>query len=628
MSTDPRLQGSSASAQKGTFAAPPTTLGSTQTSEALARIVAGLMGRLAKPNSNLYSGFALASRIATELPLEDEALERFYELIEASCHMAPGKGLVLMWINSEYNSYLIKKTRGTPSDSAMDVDAGAETKPSTNLLASQRYNRVISIALDKMSTSEFLGSLILDIPELTDQVFAFLDEKVRTSRSPDLFLTALRNISATRPPYRLKALGQLLEFTKDENDLLQSKLIGHLKELMAHESLTNLIIDFSKAQLAQLLDDPDVMRREEELKLASELRQQTEAQGMPVEAQNQSRVVPDHPLTPIQVNTIVKRYLNLYLGLYAERPELLLGAVDVYSKIHAEELRAGISRSIMFRVKTVGVDHPIVIQVVVDHPPNTDKLALELCDANGPTPAMARAVMDGFLLDKVDSRFVASVFPGLTREEAISVLPRLLPLPQATQRRIVSLTLNRPPGFPLSPEELLIQLHVLRGPNGTDMIKECVAWVGMMFDDPSKGLLKTDVLYPALVQLVQTSPLPLLFFRTLILSSTHLKAMEPYVLSLLSRAELMDAKVWSDQRHRLGFVNTCEKLLPHSASLILNLPLDKFEAVIALKPTIKEALKQRMLVGQAIPFDKQAFFADAVLADSSASQNAGGDSTM
>jgi hypothetical protein len=587
--------GPASTSSRPVFAPPPSILGASQTSEALGRIIAGLVGRLAKPNSNLFSGFALVARIAVELPLEDPSIERLLELIDASAHTAPGKGLVLMWMNAEYNAYLIGlyKHHAKPKneENAMQVD-GSLSNP-----ALARYIRIVEITLEKMAASEHLPSLILDMPELVDQVFTFLSNRVKNSRSADPYLTTLKNVALQRPPYRYKALQMLLEFTKDENDVLQAKLISHLKELMLHPSLSDPIVDYAKSQLDLLLEDPDVFKREEEIKQALDA----------ISADVEAKPV-DRPLSPLQVNAIVKKYLHLYLGLYSERPELLIGAVEIYSRLKAEELRGGISRSIMFRVKTFGVDHPVLIQLIVNHPENTDKLALELCDANGPTPNLTRAVMAAVNVDRLDGRFVASVYPGLSRDEAYACFPKLLMLPQPTLRKITSITLARTPGLPLTPEELLIQLHVAKGPNNTEALKECAIWIGMLFEDPSQAILKTDLLFPVLVSIVQTNPLPILFFRTLLLSISHLKQMESYALNLLGRPELMEKQVWNDQRHRMGFVNTCEKLLPFSVPLVLNLPLEKFETVITLKPSIKEAINQRIQFGQAIPFEKQHFF--------------------
>jgi len=601
-----KMAAGSGGAMRPVFGPPPSTLGRSQTSEALSRMISGILSRLAKPNSNLYSGFALVARIAVELPLEDPAIERLFELIEASANLPPGKGLVLMWVNAEYNSYLLNeqttstgKTDPTTTDASMDVDpssasAHLESPPHGSNFA--RYMRIVEASLEKLASSDHLPGLVLDLPELFDTVFTFLSNRVKISRSPDLYLSTLKGVTVSRPPYRQKALQLLLDFTKDENDLLQSKLLMRLKELMTHTHLAESIVNYAKKQLELLLDDPDVIKREEEIKQAEEA--STDAKPA------------DRPLTPIQVNAIVKKYLYLYLGLYAERPDLLQGAVEVYSRLKAEELRAGISRSIMFRVKTVGIDHPTLIEAIVRHPKNTDKLALELCEANGPTQTLTRAVIAAVNADELDGRFAACVFPGLTKEEAYATFPKLLTLPQPTLRRITSATLARMPGFPFTPEELLVQLHVSKGPGGVESLKEAAMWIGMMFDDPSRALLKIDILFPALVSIVQTSPLPILFFRTLLLAISHLKAMEPYAINLLSRPEVMSPTVWADARHRQGFVNSCEKLLPLSIPLVLNLPLDRFEMVLTMKPSIKDAIRQRIIFGQAVPFEKQHLFKD------------------
>ena len=590
---------------KPIFAPPPSSLSQLQTSEALTRIIAGLRERLSKPNSNLYSGFALVARLAAELPLDDVATEKLLELIDDSSATAPGKGLVLLWANAEYNSFLLKSARSLAKDDPATMEISSNS-------VLDRYVKVAEIIFDKMSASEHLPSVVLDLPELPDSIFNTLSERVRSSRSADIYLSTLRELAVQRPPYRQQALKLLLEFTNDENDFLLTKLIARFKELMLHPQLSGTIVDYANMQINQIFMDEDIIRREEEIKIVSEFETAAASHADPSTAEAGAVKPAEHPLTPMQVSTIVKRYLSLYLGLYSERRDLLIGAVDVYSKLNAEEVRAGIAREIIYRVKTAGADDPIVIQLIVDHPEASSKLALDLCEANGPTPTLTKAVMAAASTGRLDGRFIASVYPGLSHDEAVIYFPKLLTLPAPTLKKITSATLTAAPGAaPLSPEQLLLQLHIARLPNGTEALKEAALWTNMLFDDPSQALLKPDVLFPALVSIIQTSPLPILFFRTLILSITRVKAMESYALTLLNRSEIMEKHVWADDRHRLGFINACEKLLPASINIVLNLPLDRFENVIKTKPTIKEAIRMRIQAGHSIPFEKQPFFKDA-----------------
>lgn len=582
---------------KPVFAPPPASLSQLQTSEALTRIIAGLRDRLSKPNSNLYSGFALVARLAAELPLDDPAMEKLTDLIEVSSATAPGKGLVILWANAEYNAFILKSARSLAKEDAATMEISSNS-------VLDRYVKVTDTIFEKMAASEHLPSVILDLPELPESFFTSIGDRVRASRSADLFLSTLRELAVQRPPYRKQALNMLLDFTNDDNDFLLTKLITRFKELMAYPRLAGTIVDYATMQINQIFSDEDIVRREEEIKMTAEAQAASVANG------NDATDVPslEHPLTPMQVSTIVKRYLSLYLGLYSERRDLLIGAVAVYAKINAEEVRAGIAREIIYRVKMAGADDPIVIQLIVEHGETSSKLALELCDANGPTPTLTKAVMDAVSSGRLDGRFIASVFPGLTYENVVTNFPKLLTLPAPTLKKITNTTLTSPSGTaPLTPDQLLFQLHTVRLP-GNDALKEAAMWINMLFDDPSQALLKPDVLYPALMSIIQTQPLPILFFRTLILSVTRVKAMESYALNLLRRPEILEKHVWSDDRHRIGYINTCEKLLPASIPLVLGLPLDMFEIVVKSKATIKEAIRLHVLAGNSIPFDKQPFF--------------------
>lgn len=589
---------------KPVFAPPPGTLTKLQTSEALTRIIAGLRDRLSKPNSNLYSGFALVARLAAELPLDDPAMEKLTDLIEVSSATAPGKGLVILWANAEYNTFILKSARSLAKEDAATMEISSNS-------VLDRYVKVTDIIFEKMAASEHLPSVILDLPELPESFFASIGDRVRVSRSADLFLSTLRELAVQRPPYRKQALNMLLDFTNDDNDFLLTKLITRFKELMTYKQLAGPIVDYATMQINQIFNDEDVVRREEEIKMTAEAQAASAANGDQAAGASEALPSLEHPLTPMQVSTIVKRYLSLYLGLYSERRDLLIGAVEVYAKINAEEVRAGIAREIIYRVKMAGADDPIVIQLIVEHGETSSKLALDLCDANGPTPTLTKAVMDAVSTGRLDGRFIASVFPGLSYENVVTNFPKLLTLPAPTLKKITNTTLTSAPGAaPLTPDQLLFQLHTVRL-NGNEALKEAAMWINMLFEDPSQALLKPDVLYPALMSIIQTQPLPILFFRTLILSVTRVKAMESYALNLLRRPEILEKHVWSDDRHRAGYINACEKLLPASISLVLGLPLDMFEIVVKAKPTIREAIRLHVQAGNSIPFDKQPFFRDA-----------------
>jgi symplekin len=168
------------------------------------------------------------------------------------------------------------------------------------------------------------------------------------------------------------------------------------------------------------------------------------------------------------------------------------------------------------------------------------------------------------------------------QKEIIEYLPALIQLPSNVLKTALHRMLYTKP-MPLSPAELLVALHLIQDDK---LLKKTVEATQYCFEQ--SVVLKQDVLAIVLQQLLQTSPLPPLYMRTVIQAITKVKPMASFVLSNIL-AKLISKQIWNDKRLWEGFVKCVKMTLPNSVPIILQLPPAQFEE-FAKSPEVREQI--------------------------------------
>jgi len=281
----------------------------------------------------------------------------------------------------------------------------------------------------------------------------------------------------------------------------------------------------------------------------------------------------------------IKRRLHLYFALCTKRHELINGLVDIYCKVDAN-VKSLILRQAGPLIRNIGMASPAVLNLLKTFPPESETFILGLLHAltegQAPTPDLVIVVREVYETRNLNPRFLIPIIPGLTKTELVGYLPKLIELPTKIVQTVISKIVNSKPS-PISPSELLITLHTMD--TKTVSLKRIIEAIQLCFEE--KALVRQDVLAKALQQLVDMSPIPPLFLRTVIQTTEKCKQMHSYVMSILK--SLIVKQIWNDKSLWQGFIKCCKVTLPTSVPILLQLPPSQFEEALQV-PAIGDVI--------------------------------------
>ncbi len=199
------------------------------------------------------------------------------------------------------------------------------------------------------------------------------------------------------------------------------------------------------------------------------------------------------------------------------------------------------------------------------------------------------------------------VLPGLSRDEIRSILPKLIAQSPELIKTAMARMLKPMPGTgavtsPLSPAEYLVQLHALdrellknvdpkqsaeSNKLYTTRVKHILDATNLCFRD--RQLYKQEVLAVVLQQLIDQTPLPRLFMRTLIQTLVVCPALNSFIMGILSR--LLGKRVWEDSTLWDGFIKCAQMTKPHSLPVLMQLPRAQLALLLLKAPEFKQSLR-------------------------------------
>lgn len=230
-------------------------------------------------------------------------------------------------------------------------------------------------------------------------------------------------------------------------------------------------------------------------------------------------------------------------------------------------------------MRAIGIGHPYIRQMVQTFPKGAETFVLQalhlLTDQSAPTPELTEAVKGAYKQRTHDARFLIPVLAGLSKDVTIANLPKLISLPPTIVKNVIHRLLHNkvksvapaasPKPFistnhpfqptPISPEELLVALHVADQDKKekvplrklVEAIQYCMEqkeYTQVGPNNVASGMLTLTlgncaslqgILAIVLQQLIEVSPLPTLFMRTTIQTVTKYPKLTGFVMGLLGR---------------------------------------------------------------------------------------------
>jgi hypothetical protein len=310
------------------------------------------------------------SVLASKQPLDSEVVKQFLDHLVTHFPASSIIQLTLTWLTREFLSEFSRYS----------------------VLLRDLFQRIQSKvnAKDKVT----LSTLLLHLPTLTSDVFAFLDALCRFSDARmKLGLSLLRDIVLYRvSETRKTALDMLLDYTTHHDKTLRTQAIRLVSNKL-----------FPLKLFASYIEQVATARLES---LASDTRQNSESATEKAEEAEEEQI---------------KRQILLYLALCAKKPSLLHGIVKVYVACGTRlSVRKVIHSQIVDLVRVIGVQSPHLLQLFAECPRGAESLLLVILHAFTDTsqslpPALVQTIKRAYAENRLDSRFLIPLLPSLTK---------------------------------------------------------------------------------------------------------------------------------------------------------------------------------------------------------------------
>ncbi|KAJ0086334.1 hypothetical protein Patl1_08733 [Pistacia atlantica] len=315
-----------------------------------------------------------------------------------------------------------------------------------------------------------------------------------------------------------------------------------------------------------------------------------------------------------------QRLISLFFALYIlsfQKPSLLQLVFNNYVRA-PKAVKQAFHRHIPILVRALGSTCSELLHIISDPPQGSENLltlVLQiLTQETTPSSSLIATVKHLYETKLKDATILIPMLSSLSKNEVLPIFPRLVDLPlekfQMALAHILQGSAHTGPA--LTPVEVLVAIHeIVPERDGLALKKAYHSYsfhhpldkeniqTGMQF--PSETLkcvlldlaMITDacsacfeqrtvftqqVLAKALNQMVDQTPLPLLFMRTVIQAIDAFPTLVDFVMEILSK--LVSKQVWRMPKLWVGFLKCVSQTRPHSFPVLLQLPPPQLESAL------------------------------------------------
>ncbi|XP_071924400.1 uncharacterized protein [Coffea arabica] len=333
-----------------------------------------------------------------------------------------------------------------------------------------------------------------------------------------------------------------------------------------------------------------------------------------------------HPQDHIRAKAIRLVAKKLYvLGYISESIEqfatrMFLSAIDQrasdvgLSQCGGSEQRAepeAVHRHIPVLIRAFGSSYSQLLEIISDPPTGSENLLTQVISvlSEGTTPpADVIAIVKLLYETKLkDATILIPILSSFSKKEVLPIFPQLVNLPpdkfQTALAHILQGSAHTGPA--LTPAEVMVAIHDINPERDLLPLKKITDACSVCFEQ--RTVFTQQVMAKALNQMVDQTPLPLLFMRTVIQTTDAFPALVDFVMELLSK--LVSRQVWRMPKLWVGFLKCVSQTQPHSFRVLLQLPSPQLESALnkyahlrgplatyASQPSVRNSLTRSTLV--------------------------------
>ena len=399
-----------------------------------------------------------------------------------------------------------------------------------------------------------LRRLYLESPIITEDAIELLKSFITIMGSAIVVVNLMKDLVMRRPTKKLNCLNFLLEFCSHDLPEVRQTAVNTVLQLHSEKDFKNIIEEYGVMYLKFLLkpSPPSLLFSED---------------------RGRSQVV------GVWMDDTVKVCLYLFLNLLPRNQNLLKNLAEVYTSaktmVYPEasggkpvSVKHTILRELDTPISKIPMNSPGLMDLL-DNPVDGSETLITrivhiLTDKSMPTPELVEKVKNLYEEKVEDVRFLIPVLNGLSKNEIIQCLPKLIQLSSPVVKEVFNRLSSSQTG-PMSPQDLLMALHNLTDPS---LMKHVVQATNLCFKE--KATYTQEVLAIVLSKLLDQPSIPLLYMRSVIQSLAMYPRMIGFIINILQR--LITKQVWKQKVIWEGFIKACEKTIPQSYAVMLQLP--------------------------------------------------------
>ncbi|XP_022849590.1 uncharacterized protein LOC111371695 isoform X1 [Olea europaea var. sylvestris] len=273
-----------------------------------------------------------------------------------------------------------------------------------------------------------------------------------------------------------------------------------------------------------------------------------------------------------------QRLISLFFALCAKKPSLLQLVFNSYARA-PKAVKQAVHRHTPVLIRALGSSYSELLQIISDPPQGSEQLLTQVLHVlfEGKTDLVA-TVKQLYDTKLKDASILIPILSSFSRDEVLPIFPRLVNLPLEKFQTALAHILQGSPqtGPALTPAEVLVAIHDIIPERDGLPLKKITDACSACFEQ--RTVFTQQVLAKALNQMVDQTPLPLLFMRTVIQAIDAFPALVDFVMEILSK--LVNKQVWRMPKLWVGFLKCISQTQPHSFSVLLQLPSPQLESAL------------------------------------------------
>ncbi|KAL6527308.1 hypothetical protein OROGR_016398 [Orobanche gracilis] len=284
--------------------------------------------------------------------------------------------------------------------------------------------------------------------------------------------------------------------------------------------------------------------------------------------------------------------MSLFFALCTKKPMLLQLVFENYVRA-SKAVKQAVHRHMAVLMRALGSSYSELLLIISNPPNGSEDLLIQvlqlLCKGQTPPPDLVATVKHLYETRLKDAAILIPILSAFSKDEIVlPIFSRLVQLPlqkfQLALAHILQGSAHTGPA--LTPAEVLVAIHDISTEKGGVPLKKVTDACSACFEQ--RTVFTQQVLAKALDDMVDLSPVPMLFMRTVIQAIDAFPTLVNFVMEILSK--LVNKQVWRMPKLWVGFLKCISQTQPHSFHVLLQLPSPQLESALNKYPSLRGPL--------------------------------------